>query len=167
MRGISQLQLEAKARAKSYCTLNALQVPWWRLWERPDDLRGVHVRLWDPANAQSASLRSRVPLQVRRQVAKGNPHFHLNFGITTRVIRLDCFFKVLSTNFLTKVGQIFANFGRYFETFTLQYRTAVATFWATFWKKWSTIYSAYGHTQSIFCRFWWIFKLWHNFDSTN
>ena len=39
--------------------------------ERPDRVRGLHVRLRAEAISQGVALQSRVPLQMRRQVAQG------------------------------------------------------------------------------------------------
>ena len=48
-----------------------LQISGRQFWERPDDVRRVHVWFRDQADAQGSAVRPRVPLQVCRQVAEG------------------------------------------------------------------------------------------------
>ena len=49
----------------------SLQIPRRQRRERPDRVRGLHVRLRAEAVPQGVAVQPRVPLQVRRQVAQG------------------------------------------------------------------------------------------------
>ena len=54
--------------------------------------------------------------------------------------------KFLETTFLAKEAQMIGNFLGYFEKPHSYVKTALATFWATFGKNWTTFSPTSGHT---------------------
>ena len=61
--------------------------------------------------------------------------FSVTLALSSSVIRLGYFWKVLVAKFLVKVVQIFDDFLRYFENHILYVNVAVATKWDNLWKK--------------------------------
>ena len=70
--------------------------------------------------------------------------------VVNSVTRVGYFRKILATNFLAKVSQIFGDFLGYLENTAFEEITVMATFWATLQKNLALFIPTSGHTGREF-----------------
>ena len=70
--------------------------------------------------------------------------------VVNSVTRVGYFWKILATNFLAKVSQIFGDFLGYLENTAFEEITVMATFWATLQKNLALFIPTSGHTGREF-----------------